>query len=151
MNFEFLTKIITIILNHQPWCWWWAMAGSAYCKIEVSIIFKYYPKIKLGCYYFTMYHVKLSLQHDIHEDYDDEILNQRLLGTLYLPFSMLLSPHYAKPNCFQDVFVFQKLNLLYWRRTDGCWCGEEERKGKKEKILKVTTDSPACVDDTLWI
>ena len=60
MNFEFLTKIITIILNHQPWCWWWAMAGSAYCKIEVSIIFKYYPKIKLGCYYFTMYHVKLS-------------------------------------------------------------------------------------------
>ena len=49
------------------------------------------------------------------------------------------------PNCFQDVFVFQKLNLLYWRRTDGCWCGEEERKGKKEKILKVTTDSPACV------
>ena len=149
MNFEFLTKIITIILNHQPWCWWWAMAGSAYCKIEVSIIFKYYPKIKLGCYYFTMYHVKLSLQHNIHEDYDDEILNY--LVHYIFHFSCCCLHIMQNPNCFQDVFVFQKLNLLYWRRTDGCWCGEEERKGKKEKILKVTTDSPACVDDTLWI
>ena len=156
MNFEFLTKIITIILNHQPWCWWWAMAGSAYCKIEVSIIFKYYPKIKLGCYYFTMYHVKLSLQHDIHEDYDDEILNQRLLGTLYLPFSMLLSPHYAKPELFPTCFCFSETEFVVLE-TDGwmlVWRGRTEREEGKD-IKSYHRQSCLCwcwsVDDTLWI
>ena len=123
------------------------MAGSAYCKIEVSIIFKYYPKIKLGCYYFTMYHVKLSLQHNIHEDYDNEILNQRLLGTLYFSFSMLLSPHYAKPELFPTCFCFSETEFVVLE-TDGwmlVWRGRTEREEGKDIKSYHRQSCLACV------
>ena len=90
----------------------------------------------MGCYYFTMYHVILSLQHDIHEDCDDAD------DEISTPWSDII--HHVVPCKLQIVstlfFVFQKLNLLS-RRMDVGGGGEEQRKGKKEKILKVTTDS----------
>ena len=147
MNFEFLTKIIAVTLNHQPyigdaWC-----AGSAiYCIIEVSDILNIIPRsewdviilrrITLYCRY-NMIFMNIVMVPMMKSWHQDEMPQY---------YSAHCSCHrqiQQNANCFHNVFVFQKLTLLCWRRMDvgGGSQGEEQRKGKKEKILKVTTDS----------
>ena len=96
--------------------------------------FKYYPKIRMGCYYFTTYHVILSLQHDIHEHCDgsdDEILTPRRDAPILFSPLFMSPTNPAKCKLFPQCFCFSETEFVVLE-TDGCWWWKP-RRGTTER------------------